>query len=225
MDAKIETLRALAVAINSLRYNSSIDTQTADLYEMRLVNLRDAIIQRRIEREEPMDGESWTIEKAIARAREVAEGCPAKGSRCEYEHKKLADWLEELKAYRETGQTPEEIHKLLSIDRWNDEVEKEWLKCLKMEEDGRLVKLPCKVTDTVYIVETVFENGKQKKRNKPSGERVVSAQIDHVTIGGTTGEPVYDLCSETGKWYHAMELRDFHLTKEEAEVTLNGWEG
>ena len=165
-----------------------------------------------------------TIEEAIANAREVAEGCPAEDRQCAYQHDKLADWLEELKAYRETGQTPEEIHKLISIDRWNNAVEKEWLKYLQMEKDGRLVVLPCRVTDTVYITELVFENGKQKRRNKPSGERVVSAQIDHVTIGGT-GKPVFDLCTETGNWYYSMEPEQFYLTREAAEAALKEQEG
>lgn len=165
-----------------------------------------------------------TIEEAIAHAREVAEGCPAEDRQCAYQHDELADWLEELKAYRETGQTPEEIHKLLSIDRWNDAVEKEWLKCLQAEKDGLLVKLPCKITDTVYITETVFENEKRKRQNKPSGERVVSAQIDHVTIGGK-GEPVFDLCTETGNWYYSMETEDFYLTREAAEAALKEQEG
>lgn len=165
------------------------------------------------------------IEEAIAHAREVAEGCPAEDRQCAYQHDKLADWLEELKAYRETGQTPEEIHKLISIDRWNDAVEKEWMKYLQMEKDGRLVVLPCRVTDTVYITEAVFENGKMKKMNKPSGERVVSAQIDHVTIGGTTGKPVFDLCTETGNWYYSMDPEQFYLTREAAEAELKEQEG
>lgn len=164
------------------------------------------------------------IEEAIAHAREVAEGCPAEDRQCAYQHDELADWLEELKAYREIGQTPEEIHKLISIDRWNDAVEKEWLKYLQMEKEGRLVVLPCRVTDTVYITETVFENGKQKRRNKPSGERVVSAQIDHVTIGGT-GKPVFDLCTETGNWYYSMDPEQFYLTREAAEEALKEQEG
>ena len=164
------------------------------------------------------------IEEAIAHAREVAEGCPAEDRQCAYQHDELADWLEELKAYRETGQTPEEIHKLISIDRWNDAVEKEWLKYLQMEKDGRLVVLPCRVTDTVYITEAVFENGKQKRRNKPSGEQVVSAQIDHVTIGGT-GKPVFDLCTETGNWYYSMDPEQFYLTREAAETALKEQEG
>ncbi len=32
-----------------------------------------------------------------------------------------------LADYEDTGLAPEEIHKLISIDRWNDAVEKEWL--------------------------------------------------------------------------------------------------
>ena len=164
------------------------------------------------------------IEEAIEHAREVAEVCPAEDRQCAYQHDELADWLEELKAYRETGQTPEEIHKLISIDRWNDAVEKEWLKYLQMEKDGRLVVLPCKVTDTVYITEAVFENGKQKRLNKPSGEQVVSAQIDHVTIGGT-GKPVFDLCTETGNWYYSMDPEQFYLTREAAETALKEQEG
>lgn len=50
-----------------------------------------------------------SIEEAIAHAREVAEGCPAEARQCAYQHDKLADWLEELKAYRETGLTPGDI--------------------------------------------------------------------------------------------------------------------
>lgn len=50
-----------------------------------------------------------TIEEAIAHAREVAEGCPAEDRQCAYQHDKLAAWLEELKAYRETGLTPGDI--------------------------------------------------------------------------------------------------------------------
>ena len=77
----------------------------------------------------------------------------------------------------------------------------------------------------MYITEAVFENKKQKKRNKPCGERVVSAQIDHVTIGGTTGKPVFDLCTETGNWYYSMDPEQFYLTRDAAEAALKGREG
>lgn len=144
-----------------------------------------------------------------------------------------------LAAYEDTGLEPEEVSEYqrlcdsyvkagldakfvqfcidatqngLSVDRIRE--------LAQAERDGRLVVLPCKTTDTVYITELVFESGKQKRLNKPNGERVVSAQIDHVTIGGTTGEPVFDLCTETGGWYYSMEPNQFHLTREEAEAAL-----
>lgn len=162
-----------------------------------------------------------TIEEAIAHAREVAEGCPAGDRQCAYQHDKLADWLEELKAYRQTGLMPEEV---TALQVSNKELKKEALPLLKAKIQDKLVVLPCKVTDTVYITETAFENGKQKKRNKPSGERVVYAQIDHVTIGGT-GKPVFDLCTETGNWYYSMEPEQFYLTREAAEAALKEQEG
>jgi len=127
-----------------------------------------------------------------------------------------------LADYEDTGLAPEEV---TALQASNQELKKEALPILQAKVQDRLVILPCKVTDTVYITETVFENGKQKKRNKPSGERVVSAQIDHVTIGGTTGKPVFDLCTETGGWFYSMEPEQFYLTREAAEAALKEQEG
>lgn len=82
------------------------------------------------------------------------------------------------------------------------------------EKEGRLVVLPCKLTDTVYIVESVM------KGKKHIGEKVVSTQIDHVTIV-EAGTPVFELESETGYWYCSMEAgSDFYLTRQEAEEAL-----
>lgn len=134
------------------------------------------------------------------------------GSRAEYQLQ--IDARERLAAYEDTGLTPERIHELISIDRWNDAVEQEWLKYLQAEKEKRLIILPCKVTDTVYAIESIY-NGR-----KYAGEKVVSARIDHVTIGGTTGEPVFDLCTETGGWFYSMEPGQFFLTREEAEKAL-----
>jgi len=53
------------------------------------------------------------IDEAITHARQVAEGCPVKDRQCAYQHDELADWLEELKAYRATGLKPEEIEGIL----------------------------------------------------------------------------------------------------------------
>ncbi len=76
-----------------------------------------------------------TIDEAINHAREVAEGCPAEDRQCAYQHDELADWLEELKAYKATGLTPEEIAKYKQL-----------------EKEGRLVVMACKVGDTVYVL-------------------------------------------------------------------------
>lgn len=86
------------------------------------------------------------------------------------------------------------------------------------ERDGRLVVLPCKITDTVYLIESIL------KGKKVIGEQVISALIDHVTIGGTAGKPVFDICSATDNWYMALEPGEFFLTREEAESALNNRE-
>ena len=166
-----------------------------------------------------------TVAEAINRACDEAEkfdeACRIARQQAEAINE-LCAWTDELKAYRETGLTPEEV---TALQASNQELKKEALPILQAKVQDRLVILPCKVTDTVYITETVFENGKQARRNKPSGERVVSAQIDHVTIGGTTGKPVFDLCTETGGWYYSMEPEQFYLTREEAEAALREQEG
>ena len=166
-----------------------------------------------------------TVAEAINRACDEAEkfdeACRIARQQAEAINE-LCAWTDELKAYRETRLTPEEV---TALQASNQELKKEALPILQAKVQDRLVILPCKVTDTVYITEMVFENGKQKKRNKPSGERVVSAQIDHVTIGGTTGKPVFDLCTETGNWYYSMEPEQFYLTREAAEAALKEQEG
>ena len=55
------------------------------------------------------------IEEAISHAREVAEGCPAEDRQCAYQHDQLADWLEELMAYRATGLSAADIQKAVDI--------------------------------------------------------------------------------------------------------------
>lgn len=41
--ANINTLRALTVAANSLRYNPEIDPDDAYMYEMAVINVRDSL--------------------------------------------------------------------------------------------------------------------------------------------------------------------------------------
>lgn len=41
-----------------------------------------------------------TLDEAIIHARQVAEGCSSENKDCAYQHDKLADWLEELRRYK-----------------------------------------------------------------------------------------------------------------------------
>lgn len=83
--------------------------------------------------------ESLTIEEAIKHAKEVAEMnyndaekfdsndsaenyMKANCMKCAEQHEKLAEWLEELKSYKD------------------------------LKEQGLLIKLPCKIGDTVFII-------------------------------------------------------------------------
>lgn len=159
------------------------------------------------------------LKEAIAHAREVAENCGVDGRDCAYQHDKLADWLEELQAYRETGLAPEGIialQKVVALRAKFEGVAKEARPLLTAKLEERLIVLPCRITDTVYLVEDVF------KKKKKIGERIVSALIDHATIGGENGHLTFELCSETGGWYCSMEPDDFYLTREEAERAV-GW--
>lgn len=60
------------------------------------------------------------LNEAIAHARRVAEGCGADNPGCAYQHDKLAEWLEELKRYKELG-TIERLRELAQADleEWN----------------------------------------------------------------------------------------------------------
>lgn len=91
-----------------------------------------------------------TIEEAIEHAREVAEVCPAEDRQCAYQHDELADWLEELKTYRETGLTPEEIADFRENYRI---MVAQFADYKAAEVEGRLVVMPCKAGDLLYEVD------------------------------------------------------------------------
>lgn len=139
------------------------------------------------------------------------------GSSADYKLQK--DARERLAAYEDTGLMPEEIADFQENYRI---MAAQFADYKAAEVTGRLILLPCKVTDTVYLIEGCLggENCVGKRKKFPLTDRVVSAQIDHITIGGTTGKPVYDLCTETGSWFYSMEPGEFYLTQEEAERAL-----
>lgn len=78
---------------------------------------------------------------------------------------------------------------------------------------GRLVILPCKITEPIWLIESVY-NGKKRV-----GEKIALARIDHFTIG-EKGVPVIDACTEAGQWYTSLELGDYYLTPEQAQAAI-----
>ena len=127
-----------------------------------------------------------TIDEAIAHAREVAkknrEYCECNkicltnrwvsNIECAKEHEQLAEWFEELKEYRE------------------------------LEEQGLLLRLPCKVGDTIYFVEKDFEE-------------IEKATIESIEFGRNGFMINSDY--EIGTYFSTENL---FLTKKEAEQAL-----
>lgn len=78
---------------------------------------------------------------------ECFEKCDGIGSTAKCDHCKVADTAcERLAAYENTGITPEQI---CDLDKMYRELATEYGKYKKAEEQGLLLKLPCKVGDTV----------------------------------------------------------------------------
>jgi len=131
-------------------------------------------------------------------------------------------WLEKvqkrLAAYEDTGMEPEEVEHLKSffvggIHHISPETQR-MLELTKADKDGRLVVLPCKVGDTVYI----------------SGHRF-AAQIDEIVIGAEGGITInwseYDRGPEETElwddgWFEPEAFgKTVFFTNEEAEEALN----
>lgn len=103
----------------------------------------------------------------IAQCRELP--CPYNGACCQ---RKV--W-ERLKAYEDTGMTPEQCENAKAIieSAFSDDTSKaERIRELaKADKDGRLVVLPCKVGDTVWRIKRTFEEypDRSKPYIEPSG--------------------------------------------------------
>ena len=91
-----------------------------------------------------------TVAEAINRACDEAEkfdeACRIARQQAEAINE-LCAWTDELKAYRETGLTPEEV---TALQVSNQELKKEALPILQAKVQGRLVILPCGLGETVY---------------------------------------------------------------------------
>ena len=114
-----------------------------------------------------------TLEEAIVHAKEVADMnyndaekfdsndsvenyMKANCMKCAEQHEKLAEWLEELKSYKDIG-TPKELKELKENGAFTGLelaklaiIQKELKKYKDLEEQGLLVRLPCKIGSTVW---------------------------------------------------------------------------
>ena len=127
-----------------------------------------------------------TLEEAIAHAKEVAEknyrgadfesidsaddDIKANCIKCAEEHEQLVKWLEELKFYREA------------------------------EEQGLLVRLPCKVGDDVYIIPSSSVYGLNVANGYEKNNKVYHQHIGTITFADdhwyATSREEYSFCSE-----------------------------
>ena len=135
--------------------------------------------------------------------------------------------VERLAAYEDTGLTPEEIKAPLTEDTVINlaaqalGVEPRRLRELaEAEKDRRLVVLPCKVGDTVYMIERIFDID-----NGVCDEICARKVIGH---GGNNLNKLW-LIGSGGIYNVYIFVSDFgktvFLTREEAEKALQEMEG
>lgn len=161
-------------------------------------------------------------------------------------------WLQvyfKLKDYEDSGFTPEEIAIMAKFYKEHTSVETitanmkiaakliKLGKYEKLEEQGRLIELPCKIGDTVYLracceivltshdyetgtSECPFEDDCEFKECSNSNERIFRTSIQSIWNDG------FDWKFTVKGLYIDFPLKDIgryiFLTKEEAEAALNG---
>lgn len=124
--------------------------------------------------------------------------CPYNGSCSQKE-----TW-ERLKAYEDTGLTPEEIKELLHDT--TGPLHKKLGAWIDAEAEGRLVVLPCKIGVTLYVPE-IWQN--------------IISPFDVYVCGIYDDEILYG--DEFDCWYKAGDIgKTVFLTREEAEAALKG---
>ena len=145
------------------------------------------------------------------------------------EHEQIAEWLEELKSYKDIGTLKElkefkengaftgvELAKLAIM-------QKELKKYKDLEEQGLLVRLPCKVGDDVYIIPSPSVYGLNIINGYENLNRVYHQHIGSITFADSHW---YATSREEYKVYNEKVLNDiaFGITwftdREEAEKKL-----
>ena len=183
-----------------------------------------------------------TLDETIVYAKEVAKEKYKEGFGREYEQ--LVQWLEELKEYK---RLEEKLSIMFNGDcRLSDVVEslkrqicepgkdhpvnariltyedaEKWNEYLELEEQGRLLKLPCKIGDTLWWIQPGWEDGRLT-------EKVAQCPIPVKLIA----------IDENGNFYVFHDEDDYYsfdswdkvgdkyalLTKEDAEAKLKEME-
>ena len=150
---------------------------------------------------------------------ECFEKCDGIGFSAKCDHCKVAEAAcERLAAYENTGITPEQI---CDLDRMYRELATEYGKYKKQEEQGLLLKLPCKAGDAVwYINERIEKQG----RKKVTVFFVDDGSVDNITLGGVM-IPQIEVCNnKENSWITFDYKEDWNktvfLTRTEAEEAL-----
>lgn len=138
-----------------------------------------------------------------------------------------------LAAYEDTGMTPDEIMALCDMDRRarmanllrHEEYQAlgpidHLRELVEAERDGKLVVLPCRIGDTVYVISESQEKKNMKVvyiRSALNGEVLLEAECDDESEGCWCEGPCGVRFSADN-----MARRKIYLTRAEAEAALGG---
>ena len=160
-----------------------------------------------------------TIAEAIIRACDEAdkfdEACRIARQQAEAVNE-LCAWTDELKAYRETGLTPEEVTALWES---NQELKKEALPILQAKVQDRLVIMPCGLGETVYA-NFAIRGDYLREKDKPYPCEVVFI--------GLSKEPFMHIQFKNGRVFPVKFCevgKTVFTTREAAEAALKEQEG
>ena len=160
-----------------------------------------------------------TVAEAINRACDEAEkfdeACRVARQQAEAINE-LCAWTDELKAYRETGLTPEEV---TALQASNQELKKEALPILQAKVQDRLVIMPCGLGETVYA-NFAIRGDYLREKDKPYPCEVVFI--------GLSKEPFLHIQFKNGRVFPVKFCevgKTVFTTREAAEAALKEQEG
>ena len=128
----------------------------------------------------------------------------------------LCAWTDELKDYRETGLTPEEV---TALQASNQELKKEALPILQAKVQDRLVIMPCGLGETVYA-NFAIRGDYLREKDKPYPCEVVFI--------GLSKEPFMHIQFKNGRVFPVKFCevgKTVFTTREAAEAALKEQEG